>query len=76
MTSSSGTRVGPCAVLAPIGAGGMGTVYRARDALRLVARPLLPGAVRWITWAADGSVLGSGMGMQSTMWKFTREAPQ
>jgi hypothetical protein len=81
--------------------------------LRLVNRPLMPGAIRngrlllpvatanswywftgvldlrtgqltrvevdnptdfhWITWAADGSILGSGMGVQSTLWKFTRE---
>ena len=82
--------------------------------LRLVNRPLMPGAIRngrlvlpiavqdswywfagvldfqsgrltrmdvvnptdfhWMTWAADGSVLGSGMGIQSALWKFTREA--
>src|SRR5688500_536430 len=79
--------------------------------LRLVSRPLMPGAIRdgrlllpiavqdswywfagvldlrtgrltkievvnptdfhWMTWAADGSILGSGMGIQSALWKFT-----
>jgi serine/threonine protein kinase len=44
MTLSPGTRLGPFEVLAPLGAGGMGEVYRARDTrlLRDVAIKVLP----------------------------------
>jgi eukaryotic-like serine/threonine-protein kinase len=44
MTLSSGTRLGPDEILAAIGAGGMGEVYKARDTRleRFVAIKILP----------------------------------
>src|ERR1039458_63590 len=47
MPLSAGHRLGPYEILAPIGAGGMGEVYRARDTKldREVAIKILPAAV-------------------------------
>src|SRR6185295_8605958 len=61
MTLSTGTRLGPYEILAPLGAGGMGEVYRARDKKldRDVAVKVLPQSV-----AAD----------PDTLARFEREA--
>jgi serine/threonine protein kinase len=46
MPLSAGDKLGPYEILAPLGAGGMGEVYRARDAKlnRDVAIKVLPAA--------------------------------
>ncbi len=44
MTIDAGTRLGPYEILAPIGAGGMGEVYKANDTRldRTIAIKILP----------------------------------
>jgi len=66
MTLSTGARLGPYEILAPIGAGGMGEVYRARDARlnRDVALKVLPevfakDAERMARFEREAQVLAS-----------------
>jgi len=65
MPLASGTRLGPYEVIGPLGAGGMGEVYRARDTRldRTVALKILP-AVLLLCLAASGC----GYGCYSGFW--------
>ena len=57
MSLAPGSRLGPYEVVAGIGAGGMGEVYRARDTKlgRDVALKVLPAEVARILTASPGS---------------------
>jgi serine/threonine protein kinase len=66
MSLAAGSRLGPYEILAPIGAGGMGEVYRARDSKlnREVAIKVLPAAFandsdRMARFAREAQVLAS-----------------
>ena len=62
MALTAGTRLGPYEILAPIGAGGMGEVYKARDTRldRTVAIKILPETLAAIRSFASGSTAKRG----------------
>ena len=76
MPLEAGTQLGPYEILAPIGAGGMGEVYRARDTRldRTVAIKVLPEHVaadpdlkQWVILAQDSR----RPRLPSLDWKFS-----
>ena len=73
----SGTKLGPYEIVAPLGAGGMGEVYRARDPRleRSVAIKILPAHLAWRArrWR---SVSGAGLCRSSRCCDMGRRSPK
>ena len=66
MALSTGRRLDPCEVVAPLGAGGMGDLYRARDrklnrdvALKVLPEPFALDADRLAPFTREAQVLAS-----------------
>ena len=54
MSLSAGSRLGPCEILSPLGAGGMGEVCRARDLdLPTVSFAISPDGTRILLWQME-----------------------
>ena len=68
MSLPSGTRLGPYEIVSPLGAGGMGEVYRARDTRldRVVAIKILPAALAADPRSASASTARRGAISQLT----------
>jgi hypothetical protein len=76
MALASATRLGPYELISPIGAGGMGEVYRARDTRlqRTVAIKILPehfscDSVRKQRGGTDSNPLASGRWYTVLSWR-------
>ena len=82
MSLTAGTRLGPYEILAPLGAGGMGEVYRARDTKlsRSVAIKILPDAFaadpeRLARFERDSEVIAHAAARQSAYVATHRSGP-